>query len=779
MKTLKISVLICAMVIIAGNLCAQAPHAFNYQAIIRDAGGQPIANQAIGLKIGILKTSAKGPIVYSETHYVETNTYGLVNLAIGSGTVEEGNFSAINWGNDNYFIKVEVDEIGGSNFRTISTTQLLAVPYALYAVTSGNPGGNRAADSWTTVGDTTCVTDTNDFVGIGTETPSKKLEVYQHIDAAHAIFVNNPNTGLSSRTQLYLTNGNVQSLFAAANRFGAAFIGTMTDHDIRFTTNDQVKMVVKSSGNIGIGTVNPTKRLEVYQNTNAAHAIFVNNPNTGTSSRTQMFLTNGDVDALFATSHTHGAAFIGTMTGHEIRITTNDAAKMVIKPSGNVGIGSMDPNYKLDVSGTVNATAYYKNGSPLVMGPTGPTGPTGPSGGPQGPTGATGPTGEMGPTGARGVTGPTGITGSTGPVAGTNGQFIYNNNGTAAGAEVYYDTLGNVGIGITNPDYKLQVAGNIVPEADNSYNLGSPTIGWHTLFMSSTIDYGNDLGFSNGATENMTITTDGNIGMGTTTPETSAVLELSSSSQGFLMPRMDSSKIYTLKNPAFGLMVFNTTDSTVRFFNGTTWKPLDFALGADIDPWVCGDLLYDDRDSQNYATVQIGTQCWMKKNLNYDQSAYGHDRCYNNNSAHCNTYGRLYTWAAVMQGSSSSNTNPSGVQGVCPDGWHIPSHTEWTELTDYLGGTNVAGGKMKETGTTHWISPNTGATNSSGFTGLPGGILHSGGLFGSLGSHGYWWSSTSSSSGSAWSRSLNYLYGYVSENQNHTSIGISVRCLRH
>ena len=109
---------------------------------------------------------------------------------------------------------------------------------------------------------------------------------------------------------------------------------------------------------------------------------------------------------------------------------------------------------------------------------------------------------------------------------------------------------------------------------------------------------------------------------------------------------------------------------------------------------------------------------------------------FNDDSAtYWDTYGALYTWAAVMNGEASSNNNPSGVQGVCPDGWHLPSDTAWKELEMYLGmsqaqadGTFIRGtdegGKMKETGTTHWNSPNTGATNSSGFTALPGGYRH-------------------------------------------------------
>jgi uncharacterized protein (TIGR02145 family) len=102
------------------------------------------------------------------------------------------------------------------------------------------------------------------------------------------------------------------------------------------------------------------------------------------------------------------------------------------------------------------------------------------------------------------------------------------------------------------------------------------------------------------------------------------------------------------------------------------------------------------------------------------------------------TYGVLYNWIVAMNGAASSSSSPSGVQGVCPDGWHLPSEAEWTTLINYLG-ISVAGGKMKEAGTTHWLSPNTGATNESGFTGLPGGYKHNNSTFYYLGTSGNWW----------------------------------------
>ncbi|MBM3919014.1 MAG: hypothetical protein FJ344_05895, partial [Sphingomonadales bacterium] len=134
-------------------------------------------------------------------------------------------------------------------------------------------------------------------------------------------------------------------------------------------------------------------------------------------------------------------------------------------------------------------------------------------------------------------------------------------------------------------------------------------------------------------------------------------------------------------------------------------------------------------------------------------------------------YGKLYNWYSV---------NDS--RGLCPVGWHVPSDAEWTTLTDFLGGTSVAGGKMKSTAiqptSGGWISPNTGATNSSGFTGLPGGYRSSGGGVNNLGDGGGWWSSSDVGSGNAWYRFLNNGSAGAYRGNFGQRSGFSVRCAR-
>jgi uncharacterized protein (TIGR02145 family) len=120
----------------------------------------------------------------------------------------------------------------------------------------------------------------------------------------------------------------------------------------------------------------------------------------------------------------------------------------------------------------------------------------------------------------------------------------------------------------------------------------------------------------------------------------------------------------------------------------------------------------------------------------------------------------------------------NGGKNVCPNGWHVPTDAEWTTLTTYLGGESVAGGKLKETGTTHWESPNEGATNETGFTALPGGNRNNNGAFNEIGTNGFWWSSTESAAATAWYRAIYYNFSSVFRFSYYKLYGFSVRCLR-
>jgi uncharacterized protein (TIGR02145 family) len=209
-----------------------------------------------------------------------------------------------------------------------------------------------------------------------------------------------------------------------------------------------------------------------------------------------------------------------------------------------------------------------------------------------------------------------------------------------------------------------------------------------------------------------------------------------------------------------------------------------------------------DIDGNTYQSVTLCNQTWTKQNLNVSKYSDGtpipqvNDPTawvnlttgawcyYENNTANGPVYGKLYNWYAVAGiYDAASAANPALRKKLAPTGWHIPTDAEWTQLTDCLGGQNVAGGKMKATGTIQagtglWESPNYGATNSSGFTGLPAGYRYDNGSFTNIGYDGGWWSSSENGATAAWDRVLDYGTGFAFRFDYFKYYGYSVRCLR-
>ena len=192
-----------------------------------------------------------------------------------------------------------------------------------------------------------------------------------------------------------------------------------------------------------------------------------------------------------------------------------------------------------------------------------------------------------------------------------------------------------------------------------------------------------------------------------------------------------------------------------------------------------------DIDGNIYQTVKIRFQWWMAENLkvthyrNGDAIPYVTDSAtwgalstgaycvYDNDEDNASTYGYLYNWYAV---DDSRN--------IAPEGWHVATDAEWQTLVVYLGGETVAGGKLKEAGTTHWNSPNTGATNESGFSALPGGYRYDSGNYYSLISYASFWTSTESYSSTARFRRLDYNNSEAGPGHMNKGYGFSVRCIR-
>lgn len=208
-------------------------------------------------------------------------------------------------------------------------------------------------------------------------------------------------------------------------------------------------------------------------------------------------------------------------------------------------------------------------------------------------------------------------------------------------------------------------------------------------------------------------------------------------------------------------------------------------LEFGVYEFACGDTLLDERDQQKYGTVVIGTQCWMSENLNIGvmipvaqsmtNNGIVEKYCHSNQIDSCFEWGALYQWNEVMQYS----TTP-GIKGICPEGWHIPTHDEFQTLVNYLGGNINAGIKMKEIGNRHWWYRPSG-TNESGFNAFASGIRYDSGFFSDIGWNGFWWSSSKIDLFNAYFISLGSHDDKVHDNNDcwgyNSNFGSSIRCV--
>ncbi len=229
------------------------------------------------------------------------------------------------------------------------------------------------------------------------------------------------------------------------------------------------------------------------------------------------------------------------------------------------------------------------------------------------------------------------------------------------------------------------------------------------------------------------------------------------------------------------IVIFNCcrkeSDDNLNCYNGKTTALFNTEVAYDSITDVEGNI---------YKTIIIGTQTWMAENLRTTTYNDGtpilavkddSEWATLETGAYCNinntedetliaTYGRLYNFYAVSTGL------------LAPIGWHVPTNEDWAVLCSYIGDHTLAGGPLKETGTLHWNEPNTGATNITGFTGLPGGFRYCDGTFNDVGDYGYWWSSTETGTNGAHGRNLYSFYNYLYYAHYYKAAGFSVRCVK-
>lgn len=269
--------------VISQQLIAQSPPAFSYQAVIRDNTGEFLANQTVGIRISIHTATATGTIVYQETHQVTSNLVGLINLSIGLGSPTTGTFSTISWSNGLMFLQVEADKTGGTNYITLGTTQLVSVPYALYAPPDAD---------WIISG-TKMYSGVTGNVGIGYSNPSYKLHV-EGSDANPILNVKNNGGGRGIRvfTQsscaLWVDNSGNHGLRVTHAQGNGVNITAVHGNGIHVDQADGWAGYFNGtgyfSGNVGIGNLTPGAKLHVNGN------IIANDPVDPTHVATKQYV---------------------------------------------------------------------------------------------------------------------------------------------------------------------------------------------------------------------------------------------------------------------------------------------------------------------------------------------------------------------------------------------------------------------------------------------------------------------------------------------------------
>ena len=335
-----------AILLMTTLLIAQAPQAFKYQSVVRDNTGEILANHSVSFRISIHDGTPTGTIVYQETHSVITNQFGLVNLEIGYESPTIGSFPLVDWGSAPKFLEIELDPSGQTNYSSMGTSQLFSVPYALYAERSTFGSDN----DWIITGNNMHA-DIPGNVGIGTPNPENaKLEIVGDLIPGIDVssFMSNGLTAFSSAG-----GGYAAGFFNGVNP-GTYGIWTQSDEyeALYATTSSPTYAAIRASGinagifdgNVGIGTTDPAGRLHVSSSTSSWGMLKLENSNPGQNEVSIAFREGSDV-----TGTNTWLAGVGLFGKSGDFIIGRDGVKLIIDYDGNVGIGTHNPLYKLDV----------------------------------------------------------------------------------------------------------------------------------------------------------------------------------------------------------------------------------------------------------------------------------------------------------------------------------------------------------------------------------------------------------------------------------------------
>jgi len=777
MKKITLSILIICLGL---SLLAQAPKAFKYQAVVRDNTGDPIAGQLVSIRVGIVQDSINGTLVYSEIHSGTTNQFGMIGLDVGKGTIETGVFGDINWGATFHFLQLELDQTGGVNYQPVGTTQLLSVPYSINAgsLTLTSPDG---------VNYEVTVDDDGALITNCTPMPTVANAGPDQVNTSSFVILeaNTPVHGSGLWDIISGTGGNISDPSDPASTFSGIADNSYT---LRWTIStvcdsnyDDVSIGFIALGQPCPGIPSFEYDGQIYNTVQIGTQCWMaENLNIGTMiNGSENQTNNGTIEKYcYANITSNCDAYGGLYQWNEMMLYVTAPGISGICPYGwHLPTDEEWCTMENEVdAGTVSCTA----------------------------------------TDFRGIDAGLNLKSTSGWYQGGNGVDLYGFTVLPGGhrhTSGVFSQLTAGGYFWMSSEYSSSGAwtrlmgswSNSISRYSSSYGYG-----YSVRCLKNYIPNQPPLQPSNPSPDNGAIDQQIN----TTLSWTCADPENDPLTYDVYFGETNPPVLVSSGQTA------NTYDPGILNFETTYyWKITahdDHANSTESPVWnftteaqsflLCGDDLIDSRDGLYYTTVQIGSQCWMAENLNIGTMIIGDSNqtnndiiekyCFSNNNYNdCSSLGGLYQWDEMMQ----YNTTP-GVQGICPPDWHVPTDGEWCILENEVDIVTVecdingwrgheAGGNLKSTRTEpdpppRWEIPNTGATNSSGFTGLGGGRRDGGGgiynnLFDFKGDFGYFWTSSIDSPNTVLYHSLSNQGKVVGRENTEKTSGYSVRCLKN
>lgn len=663
----KIYCLVCC-VIVSFALFAQAPESFSYQAVVRDSANMPKANSTVSIRISILQGSAESSVVYSETHTVTTDANGMFSLAIGTGNVVNGAFADIDWGTATYYLKSETDLDGGSNYTLTTTQQLVSVPYALYAKNAGN---TISAEEIQQMLDNLRDELDNTIDSLNEEIDNLTEELGSPCPGTVTDDEGNTYSTVKLGRQCWMAeNLRSKMLYGWPLECGDTIENTSVNGSFYFSSGD-----VSKTG---------------YQYTSYAATFGVNS--SSVPSNVQGICPAGwHLPSMAEWSQLF--SYVGGNSSYCCSSNPSYIAKALASrvgwsySSNTCAIGNW-PEYN-------NATGFNVRPDNYA-------------------------TGELDEWGnAIMVTGPVGFLTSDPSYVyffeGSPTVEIASGTGPSEGFVRCVYGSGNT----SDPDHAASqgTAPTVITGAVSNVAARSATVEGSVTDNGTTVT---ERGFCWSSSNQMPTIYDNHSAQG--------------NGIGSLTANLDNLTPAT----TYYVRVYATNSVGTNYGSVVTF--------TTVSAPCLGSETLTDIDGNVYNTVQIGSQCWMKENLRATKYANGTPisvgddsystsiACYyypDNDAGNVTDYGLLYNWKAAMGGSSSSVSNPSGVQGICPIGWHLPSAAEWSQLVSGVTPLEVnnCGNAKKFASQTGWNSYNywcavgydLSANNATGFSAMPAG----------------------------------------------------------